>query len=144
MAGWILLEQNPSSSGSGIYDLRRGGDGVLYCTCRGWLSNKNAHRKTRQEHLPAECKHTKDYVARTGTSYGPQYETKKVKPGKPGKPAPVVPTKVAGRRARRVRGGGGAVREPRRGLRGGDPGGLACRVWSPRAGRGVAKIILAG
>lgn len=74
MAGWMLLEQNRSSSGGGLYDLRRGGDLVLYCTCRGWLSNKNAHRKARQEHLPAECKHTKAYVARTGASYGPQYE----------------------------------------------------------------------
>lgn len=65
--GYIVLERNGSSSSDKVYELRRGGDGVLYCTpCPGWAHNKPAagHPKT--------CKHTKDYVARhPGTLYGP-------------------------------------------------------------------------
>ncbi len=57
---YVVLEINPSSSTSATYELRRGGDGVLYCECRGWKNAKTA---------PKMCRHTKEYVAATGASY---------------------------------------------------------------------------
>ena len=66
MAGYIVLELNHSSSSMAIYELRRGGDGVLYDTCPGWRNNKPAPG------MPKVCKHTKAYVAKNpGTLYGP-------------------------------------------------------------------------
>ena len=69
---YIVLANYPSSSSDSIYEVRRGGDGVLYCTCRGWIASKQ---------VPRACKHCKDYVARNpGTSYGPQYAAWKASP----------------------------------------------------------------
>ena len=80
MTGYQVLDEVPSSSDpTKVYQIRRGGDGILYCSsregkiCQGWLSKRNALRRSRQEQLPAACKHLKAYVARTGASYGPQY-----------------------------------------------------------------------
>lgn len=63
--GYVVLELNVSESDPAgrPHQTRRGGDGVLYCTCTGWKMS----RKT-----PKTCRHTEDYVRRNpGTSYGP-------------------------------------------------------------------------
>lgn len=74
--GYVVLCTYPSSSSSAIYEVRRGGDGVLYCTCRGWVSNLNA-QKRQGNREPAQCKHTRDYASRyPGTVYGPQWAPK--------------------------------------------------------------------
>lgn len=57
---YVVLAINPSSSSSATYELRRGGDGVLYCECRGWKNAKTS---------PKMCTHTKRYVVQTGASY---------------------------------------------------------------------------
>src|SRR3990167_3467131 len=59
--GYVVLNTYPSSSSDALYEVRRGGDGVLYCTCRGWLSNLNA-QKRQGSRDPAVCKHTRGYV----------------------------------------------------------------------------------
>lgn len=71
MPGYAVLQDNiPSSSSDNTYQVRRGGDGVLYCTCRGWVVSKNSKARSRTE--PAACTHTKKYVAaHPGTKYGP-------------------------------------------------------------------------
>jgi len=59
--GYVVLDTYHSSSSSSIYEVRRGGDGVLYCTCRGWVASKS---------IPRACKHCKSYVAgNPGTVY---------------------------------------------------------------------------
>lgn len=68
--GYQVLEINHSSSSSAVYETRRGGDGVLYCTCPGWRNNK------APSGTPKVCKHTKQYVVQSqtrnpGTMYGP-------------------------------------------------------------------------
>lgn len=64
--GYVVLATYPSSSSDQIYEVRRGGDGVLYChPCRGWQMSKG---------VPKNCKHTRDYVEKhPGTSYGPAF-----------------------------------------------------------------------
>lgn len=70
--GYVVLATYPSSSSDSIYEVRRGGDKVLYCTCRGWVMNKNNRSRSASE--PAHCKHTTGYVQEhPGTSYGPGY-----------------------------------------------------------------------
>lgn len=62
---YVVLAEYPSSSSNKMHQVRRGGDGVLYCVCLGWAHSKSS---------PKMCKHTKQYVAANpGTSYGPQY-----------------------------------------------------------------------
>lgn len=64
--GYIVLELCHSQSSKAVYEVRRGGDGVLYCLCPGWRNCKAAPG------APKVCKHTKAYAARTpGTTYGP-------------------------------------------------------------------------
>ena len=63
--GYVVLATYPSSSSNTVHEVRRGGDGVLYCLCMGWKMNKGS---------PKTCKHTTDYVRlHPGTSYGPGY-----------------------------------------------------------------------
>ena len=96
MKGYVVLGHYDSSSSGAVYDVRRGGDGVLYCTCRGWVASLNAQKRGRTG-APAECRHTKDYVARhPGTSYGPAWALKisKVAPAPTGKKQVAAP-KVA-------------------------------------------------
>ena len=70
--GYVVLAHYDSSSSDAVYEVRRGGEGTLYCTCRGWVMNLN--NKSRPASTPAQCRHTKDYVAKhPGTSYGPKY-----------------------------------------------------------------------
>lgn len=108
--GYQVLATYPSKSNPGAdpYQVRRGGDGVLYCTCRGWVMNKNNRARLHTE--PAKCTHTKDYVAdRPGTMYGPpgmfaegasQAPARRGAPSRaPARPAavaPPVPTQAAG------------------------------------------------
>ncbi len=59
--GYIVLATYESSSSDKIYEVRRGGDSVLYCTCRGWVASRE---------IPRACKHCKDYVRiHPGTPY---------------------------------------------------------------------------
>ena len=81
MPAYAILDQITSSSSGDHYQIRRGGDGVLYCynadsgrACQGWLSKKNSLRKLGKEgREPAACKHIAAYVDRTGASYGPAF-----------------------------------------------------------------------
>ena len=57
---YLVLRECPSSSSDAIHQVRRGGDGVLYCTCKGWAFNKDH---------PKRCAHTDLHVAATGAPY---------------------------------------------------------------------------
>jgi hypothetical protein len=70
--GYVVLEINRSKSNpkAAPHELRRGGDGVLYCECRGW---KMSHGGP-QTSTPKKCTHTEAYVRRDpSVSYGPMY-----------------------------------------------------------------------
>ena len=104
--GYIILGHYTSGSSDAIYQVRRGGDGVLYCSCRGWVSNLNAQKRAGGRE-PAQCKHTKDYVARhPGTIYGPQWAPKAI--AKAVTTTLPKATLAAKRRAPRARRGGRA------------------------------------
>ena len=49
-----LLAQVQSQKTGDIYDIRRGADGVTFCTCPGWRFSKLR---------PRECKHLRAYLA---------------------------------------------------------------------------------
>lgn len=74
MAGYQVLDEIVSKSSGDSYQIRRGGDGVLYChnetrgrVCQGWLSRKNAiRRQGREGREDVTCKHVDAYVAQTG------------------------------------------------------------------------------
>lgn len=97
---YLVLANYDSESSNAVYEVRRGGDGVLYCTCRGWVSNLNAQRRARSPE-PARCKHTKDYVAKyPGTVYGPRWApavSKAAAPIASPTPAPVKRRPIAPR-----------------------------------------------
>lgn len=108
--GYAVLAYCDSSSSDAVYQVRRGGDGVLYCTCRGWVANLNAQKRGRIGD-PAQCRHTKEYVAdHPGTSYGPAFaKPKPATAAKPGKKIAVATSSwrdllLQERRAAEVRG----------------------------------------
>lgn len=87
MRAYKVLDTYESSSSSAVYEVRRGGDGVLYCTCRGWVASKDR---------PRACKHCKDYVARhPGIPWGPpgMFAVDAVVAGKPAKAPAATPGK---------------------------------------------------
>ena len=48
-----VLETYPSESSNKIHEVRKGADGVVYCTCPGW-----------RFHSKRWCKHLEDYSLR--------------------------------------------------------------------------------
>jgi len=51
---YTLLDQMCSSSSTTVHEIRRGHDGVVYCTCTAW----------RMKQGRASCKHLDDYLVR--------------------------------------------------------------------------------
>jgi hypothetical protein len=47
-----ILQRFDSRSSSAVYEVRRGGDGVLYCTCPAW----------RMKQGTASCRHLDEYL----------------------------------------------------------------------------------
>lgn len=107
--GYMVLANYNSSSSNAVYEVRRGGDGVLYCAkedgsgpCMGWLGIKNRLSRAGSKDPPA-CKHMKDYVAHhPGTVFGPPGRFHEVRPttatptaAKSKAPKLVAPTQIA-------------------------------------------------
>lgn len=56
---YTVIRTWPSSSTPGKnYELREGGDGVVYCTCPAWAFSKDD---------PKECKHMREWMERAAT-----------------------------------------------------------------------------
>jgi len=51
--GGVVLDAVPSTSGNGFYEIRAGLDGVVYCTCRGWIASRQN---------PKTCKHLRTWL----------------------------------------------------------------------------------
>ena len=49
------IEVVPASRPGKWYEIRKGADGVIYCTCRGWVASKKS---------PKTCKHLRGFLAR--------------------------------------------------------------------------------
>lgn len=49
----VLIGTFPSSDGSKTYEMYRGKDGVVYCSCPGWKFSKER---------PRSCKHMKTHA----------------------------------------------------------------------------------
>lgn len=80
---FTILATNPSSSSPGkVYEVRRGGDGVLYCTCRGWTTHKHCWHldswKASHPHLMPQAQTTVAAVQSVAV----------VRPGAPARVAP--------------------------------------------------------